>query len=118
MPYYESPELFGAIGDAREKAQAAPDDLREGVQELLTIAIMAKIVPDRLDRLTDVSVDCAPDVRPVISSLIASLLARPRDQQRRILYEARNLLDDPIETINTAGEPDAFSGFTFETFKE
>lgn len=116
MPYYESEQLFGALSDARERALNVAAALRPGVEELLTIALLAGIVPERVDRLTDVMVDCAPDVRPVVSSLIASLNARPRDEQRRVLEMTRALLDG--SAAKSTAEPDAFAEFTWETFKE
>ena len=117
MPYYESEQLFGALSEARDRAQNVAAALRPGVEELLTITLLAGGgVPDGLDRLTDVMVDCAPDVRPVVSSLIASLAARSRDEQRRVIEMARALLDGTA-TKNTT-EADAFADFTWETFKE
>lgn len=112
MPVYESADLFGAMSDARERAAMVPADIHEGVEELLTIAILAGINPDRVDRLTDVIVDCAPDVRPVVASLIASLVARPRDQQRKIVAATKNLIEAP------AIEDDAFAGVNWETFRD
>lgn len=116
MPYYEAEHLFGALSDARERARDVAAALRPGVEELLTVALLAGIVPERLDGLTDVMVDCAPDVRPVVSSLIASLSARPRDEQRRVLEMTRALLDGTA--TKASGEADAFADFTWETFKE
>lgn len=115
MPYYESEQLFVALGDARERAAAVPDDIRPGVEELLTVALLAGIVPERVDRITDVTVDCAPDVRPVVSSLIASLLARPRDQHRRIVDTTRAILEGSVEV---SAETDAFANFSWEEFKQ
>jgi hypothetical protein len=112
MATYESEDLFRAMSDARERAVAVPEDLHEGVVELVTIGLLANIVPDRVDRLTEVTVDCAPDVRPVISSLIASLVARPRDQQRKIVETSRKLL----ESLNPAD--DAFAGIEWESFRD
>jgi len=117
MAYYESEQLFRALSDARERSINVAAELKPGVEELLTIAILADIIPDRVDRLTDVTVDCAPDVRPVVSSLIASLVARPHGEQRRVVAMARSLLEG-TGVGNAAGEPDAFSEFSWETFKE
>jgi hypothetical protein len=116
MPYYEAEQLFGALSEARERALNVAAELRPGVEELLTIALLARIVPERLDSLTDVMVDCAPDVRPVVSSMIASLNARPRDQQRRVLEMARSLLDGTA--AKSGGEPDAFAEIAWETFEQ
>jgi hypothetical protein len=121
MPYYESEQLFKALSDARERAADAPDAIRPGVEELLTVALLAGIVPDRVDRITDVTVDCAPDVRPVIGSLIASLLARPRDQHRRIVETTRAILESSGATsgsVDASAEADAFANFSWENFKE
>ena len=115
MPYYESEQLFGALSEARERAQNVAAALRPGVEELLTIGLLAGIVPERVDQLTDVMVDCAPDVRPVVSSLLASFSARSRDEQRRVVEMARSLLDGTA-TKNTA-EADAFADFSWETFE-
>jgi hypothetical protein len=112
MGTYESADLFAAMSDARERAVMVPAEIHEGVEELLTIAILAKITPDRVDRLTDVIVDCAPDVRPVIASLIASLVSRPRDQQRKIVAATRDLVEAP------AIAEDAFAGLNWETFRD
>jgi hypothetical protein len=112
MATYESGDLFRAMSDARERAAGVTADLHEGVEELLTIALLAGIVPDRVDRLTDVTVDCAPDVRPVIGALIASLVARPRNQQRQIVETSRKLLD----SVNP--NEDAFAGITWESFRD
>lgn len=119
MPYYESEQLFASLSDARERAAEAPDDIRPGVEELLTVALLAGIVPERVDRITDVTVDCAPDVRPVISSLIASLLARPRDQHRRIVDATRAILErSGAGSVDVSAEADAFANFSWENFKE
>ena len=112
MPIYESADLFRAMSDARERAVAVPADIHEGVEELLTVALLAGIIPERVDRLTEVTVDCAPDVRPVIGSLIASLVARPREQQRKIVETARNLIETP------AIADDAFAGINWDTFRD
>ena len=112
MPLYEADALFGAIGEARERARGVAPELRAGVEELLTIALTAAIVPTRLESLTDVLVDCAPDVKPVISSLIAALVARPRDEQRKIFAAVRPLLAGEAPAVEEA----PFAGFNFETF--
>jgi hypothetical protein len=116
MPYYEAEQLFGALSEAREHARNVAAELRPGVEELLTLALLAGIVPERLDLLTDVMVDCAPDVRPVVSSLIASLNARSRDEQRRVLEMARALLDGTA--AKNAAEPAAFADIAWETFEQ
>jgi hypothetical protein len=119
MPYYESEQLFAALGSARERAAAVPDDIRAGVEELLTVALLAGIVPERVDRVTDVTVDCAPDVRPVIGSLIASLLARPRDLHRAIVDATRAILErSGSGAVDVAAEADAFANFSWEEFKQ
>jgi hypothetical protein len=117
VAYYESEQLFGALSEARERTANVAAELRPGVEELLTVALLAgNGVPDRLDHLTDVMVDCAPDVRPVVSSLIASLSARSRDEQRRVIAMARSLLDGTA--TKNAAEADAFADFSWETFRE
>jgi hypothetical protein len=112
MAVYESADLFGAMSDARDRAVAVPAEIHEGVEELLTIALLAHITPDRVDRLSEVIVDCAPDVRPVVASLIASLVARPRDQQRKIVAATKDLIEPP------ALADDAFAGVNWETFRD
>jgi hypothetical protein len=93
MPYYDSEHLFRALSDARERVADVPPELHEGAAELLTVLLLSGgEIPDKLDRLVDVTVDCAPDVRPVVSSTIASLLARPYDEQRKIVETVRGLL--------------------------
>jgi hypothetical protein len=98
MAYYDTEQLFRALSDARERSDAAPPELREGVQELLMILLLsAESIPERLERLFDVTVDCSPDVRPVVNSTLASLLARPYDEKRKIVEAVRGLLEDKAD---------------------
>ena len=104
MPYYESADLFRALSNAREKAEGVPPAIHQGVQELLTLVLLSGgDLPERLESFVEMSVDCAPDVRPVVTSTLASLQARPPDELRAIVVAARNLIA-PV-----AREPDPFN---------
>lgn len=103
MAYYDTEQLFQALSDARERSGGAPPELREGVEELLLMLLLSgEPVPDKLERLFDVTVDCSPDVRPVVNSTLASLLARPHDEKKKIVDAVQGLLQ------NKADEEDPF----------